>query len=102
MPTFTKKTLDELGRIPVQDEGRVKPLSTYAAFTLLRIYHRRSFRDAKDVKWSASAWFLRTTLYPRVALDDEIFTIEDSNVLDAMGLTSTKKRKRDRYSFRPS
>ena len=100
VPKFTAKTLDAAGRLPVQDQGRVKPLSTYAAFTLLRIHHKRTFRDSQDAKWKPTAWFLRTTLYPLAAIDDEIFTIEESKTLDAIGLGDIKKKRRDRYSLR--
>ncbi|MHC4850244.1 MAG: hypothetical protein ACYTEG_17595, partial [Planctomycetota bacterium] len=73
IPTFTDEALDALGRLPVQDQGRVKPLATYAAFTLLNLHHKRNFKLPDGRRIKPTEWWLRTVLFPREAGDDKVF-----------------------------
>ena len=41
---FSRDTIDVFARLPVQEGGRIKPLSTYANFTLLALNGMRSVR----------------------------------------------------------
>lgn len=99
VPAFTAPTLDAASRIPVQDQGRVKPLSTYADFSLLNIHHRRTFALTDDRKLSGIEWFLRTALFPDATANERVFRVEDSDVLDEIGLGTIKRKKRDLYSY---
>ncbi|MHC4953631.1 MAG: cytochrome c biogenesis protein [Planctomycetota bacterium] len=101
IPTITKATLDAADHIPVQDQGRVKPLSTFAAFTLLNLHHKRKFELPDERKIKPTEWYLRTVLFPRRAMDDKVIRIEDSDVLDDIGMSAlkAKKKKRDLYSY---
>jgi len=99
IPEFTAKSLDSLGLVPVQNEGRVKPLASYAAFTMLELHHKRTFTLADGRRIKPTEWWLRTVLFPDRAVDDKIFRIEDSDVLDQVGLGDIKRKKRDLYSF---
>jgi len=102
IPEFTPETLEALGLIPVQDQGRVKPLATYADFTLLQLRHKRKFKLDDDHTLRPIEWFLRTVLFPEQAANDKVILIEDSDVLDEIGLGTLKasKKKRDVYSYR--
>ncbi len=99
IPEFTEATLEAASLIPVQDGGRVKPLATYADFTLLGILHKRTLKLSDGRKIKPTEWFLRTVLFPERAADDPVFRIEDSAVLDEIGLGDIKKKKRDIYSY---
>jgi ABC-type transport system involved in cytochrome c biogenesis permease subunit len=99
VPTLSGTTLDAASRIPVQDQGRVKPLSTFADFTLLNIHHRRTFQLADARKLNGIEWFLRTALFPDATADERVFRIEDSDVLDEIGLGAIKRKRRDLYSY---
>ena len=102
IPEFTPETLEALALIPVQDQGRVKPLATYADFTLLQLRHKRKFKLEDGRTINPREWFLRTVLFPEQAADDKVILIEDYDVLDEIGLGNLKKdrKKRDLYSYR--
>ena len=99
-PELTAELLDAASRIPVLDQGRIKPLSTVAAFTLLGIHHKRTFKDAEGVKHKALPWLLHTMLAPEQARGQAIFLVANHDALDAIGLERSEgKKRRDRYSY---
>jgi ABC-type transport system involved in cytochrome c biogenesis permease subunit len=90
---------DVVAIIPVQDEGRVKPLNTWAGFALLKLNHRRSCKDARGKTLDHLDWFLDTVFRPDWARHHVCFLIQTSEILDAIGLSDAIKKKRDRYSY---
>ncbi|MCX5769755.1 MAG: hypothetical protein NTZ09_05720, partial [Candidatus Hydrogenedentes bacterium] len=91
------ETLKLFAALPVQDEGRVKPLDTYARFKLLKLNGRRSFRDGDGRSGSALAWLLDCLFFPEEAARYETFVVDNSDVIVALGLP--EKSRRDRYSY---
>jgi ABC-type transport system involved in cytochrome c biogenesis permease subunit len=94
------------GRIPVQDRGRVKPLSTFAGFRMLNINGKRGYRVPEGFelptgkeKLDPVRWLLDVCLFPEQARHYEIFVVDDRAVLDAIGLQMEGRKRRDRYSF---
>ena len=102
------------GRIPVQDRGRVKPLSTFAGFRMLNLNGTRTYRvpvgfglpTSKDEagddhveKLDPVRWMLDVCLFPEQARHYEIFMVNDKAVLDAIGFSMNGRKRRDRYSF---
>jgi len=85
--------------LPVQDGGRVKPLHTYAGFTLLRLTGKRSIETPAGERLSPIEWLLDTFFYPDAAADYPTFLIQNDEVLRAVGISLAGKKKRDRYSF---
>ena len=83
--------LGPLQRIVVVEGGRTMPLDSYARFTLLRLSGRRSYDRRPAIEWLARVLFT-----PNETHDDEIFVVDNPEVIDAMGLPS---RGRDRYSL---
>ena len=83
--------LGPLQRIVVVEGGRVMPLDSYARFTLLRLSGRHSYARRPAIEWLARALFT-----PNETHEDEIFLVDNPEVVDAMGLES---RGRDRYSL---
>lgn len=86
--------LDDFGRLPVLDGGRVKPLDTLARNDLMVISNRQTMRDEKGRSRSATQWLLDVlTSNPKVAALDnpaaakaKVFRIENDQVLSLLGL----------------
>jgi ABC-type transport system involved in cytochrome c biogenesis permease subunit len=85
--------------LPVQDGGRVKPLQTFARYSLLEVNHRQTVKDPAEESLSAVEWLLDCWFRPDVARNLECFSVDDSSVLDALGVSIPGKKKRDRYSY---
>ena len=83
--------LGPLQRLVVVEGGRTMPLDSYARFTLLRLSGRRSLDRRPAIEWLARVLFT-----PNETHDDQIFVVDNPEVIDAMGLQS---RGRDRYSL---
>jgi len=96
-PRVTQRTIELFELLPVQDGGRIKPLSTLADFTLLRISGRKSLTRADETRASSTEWLLDVCFYPQAADVERVFRVDDGAALDAVGITHQKKR--DRYSF---
>lgn len=96
-PEWDRETLRMFSELPVQDGGRVKPLDTYAAFTLLQLNGRRSCPDLSGERLTPIEWLLDCLFYPEQAGKYPVFRVENSEVLVALGLQP--KRKRDNYSY---
>jgi len=109
---WSKETVRVAEALPVQDGGRVKPFSTYAGFTMLRLYGSRSMKieapnpDAEKAKTKPfiavtlkpTDWLLDCLFRPELAVDFPTFRIDNSAVVQAVGLEGGSKR--DRYSYR--
>ncbi|MCE2928590.1 MAG: cytochrome c biogenesis protein CcsA, partial [Candidatus Caenarcaniphilales bacterium] len=76
-------------QIPIQDEGRIKPLDTYARYIMLRFSGKES---AKSINELASIIF-----EPEKSITEDIFLINDPETVEALGLSAKHSRK---YSFK--
>ncbi|MFT7463361.1 MAG: ABC-type transport system involved in cytochrome c biogenesis permease subunit [Pseudohongiellaceae bacterium] len=85
--------------LPIQDGGRIKPLHTFANFSLLRFSGKRSVVTATEEKLTPIEWLLDSMFYPERARDYPVFLVDNLNVLAAMGLDTSVLKPRDRYSF---
>ncbi len=93
------QVLEAAERTPIQDGGRVKPLSTYAGYLMLRLNGKRSLATPQGEKLSPTAWLLDVMFFPSQAAQYQCFMVQDIQVIEAIGLDLEGKRKRDRYSF---
>jgi len=90
--TWSAATLDAMGSLPVQEGGRVKPLSAYAAALLHLTHGRRDMKldldgDGKpDVTLTPIEWLLDVWCFPDTAANYPLFRIENVEVLDAIGI----------------
>ena len=75
----------------VIEDGRRKPLDSYARNTLLRYSGRERYAGQPAIDWLA-----RVLLSPQETYRDEVFLIDHPEVLEAIGVSS---RGRGRYSF---
>ncbi|MCB9909208.1 MAG: cytochrome c biogenesis protein CcsA [Planctomycetes bacterium] len=99
---YSKEILDTFGAIPVQDGGRIKPLSTLAGFKMLRFYGKRSMKSgglAPEETLNPEAWLLDCFFFPEQAKRYPNFVIQYKAVAVAIGLDLETKKKRDRYSY---
>ena len=84
--------------LPVQDGGRIKPLHTYAGFTLLRFNGKRSLETLDGTVLTPVEWLLDVFLFPELAKTDPVFLVQNGEVAEAIGLPSGNKG-RTRYSL---
>ena len=85
--------LEQWKKIIILEEGRKKPLDTFAKNLLKSLSARSKYPGG-----SASSWLARLLLLPDSAEDDEIILIESMDVLNAINLTG--KKAHSRYSFK--
>jgi ABC-type transport system involved in cytochrome c biogenesis permease subunit len=91
--------LELFATLPVQDAGRVKPLDTYARFSLLRINAKRTVTlPESGQRLSALEWLLDCFFYPETAKTYPVFSVDSSEVIIAMRLPAHAE-KRDRYAY---
>ena len=93
--------LDEQFRsLPIQSEGRVKPLGTVADFTLLKFNGKRSFTDSAGERMSSIQWLKQVIFFPEKSDDFEHFLTDYANALNSVGMPSNQiKKKRMRFSY---
>ncbi len=94
---WDSETLDLFATLPMQDGGRIKPMDTYANYELLKFRARASCKNLEDEMISGLEWLLDTLFFPEKAKQYEVFLVENSEALDAVGMAYEKKR--DRYSY---
>ena len=98
---WSKEAITAAEAIPIQSGGRIKPLSTYAGFTMLGLHGARSMAIEGDngitYKIKPTAWLLDALFRPRFALEQPTFRVDNSAALEAVGIKP--RGKRDRYSY---
>ncbi|MBL8012562.1 MAG: cytochrome c biogenesis protein CcsA [Candidatus Omnitrophica bacterium] len=78
-------------RLPVLDNGRIKPLDTYARSTLLQFSGRQSYN-----RKPAIVWLVRLLFAPDETKSSKIFLINHPSIARSLGIASEPHR---RYSF---
>ena len=82
----------DYGDIPIQENGRIKPLDTFARNQLLSIYSKRTLKSPafpKNVdskKLSAIDWFFDIAVHPNDADKYRVFNIRNPEVVGSLGL----------------
>lgn len=101
---FTPWAADSIALVetlPLQDGGRVKPFSTFAGFTMLRLHGARSMKiedsEGNEHQIKPTAWLLDVLFRPQFAVDQPTFRIDNSAALEAISVPI--RGKRDRYSY---
>ncbi len=80
-----------LEQLPILDGGRVMPLDSFARHTLLAISGKSSFSNKPAILWAA-----RTMFTPELTDQDEIFLVDNPEVVEALGIAA---KSRARYSY---
>ena len=82
----------EFQEIPVQENGRIKPLDTFARNQLLSIYSKRTLKspafpeNVDSKKLSAIDWFFDIAVHPNDADKYRVFNIRNPEVVGSLGL----------------
>ncbi len=85
------KSFEVFKRIPILENGRVKPLETYAQNVLLQFSGKRTFNQKPAISWLA-----RLLFSPESTRQDKIFLINNPAIPESLGIKPDLKR---RYSF---
>ncbi len=80
--------------VPIQEEGRIKPLDTFAKNQLLRIYGKRTLSD-NDI--SSTDWLFGGLIGDPKILSIPVFYIINPEVIHALELDMNEGRK---YTFK--
>lgn len=97
-PPWNRETLDLFATLPVQDGGRVKPLDTFAQFTLLALNGSRTLSLPSGERRGHLEWMLDCLFYPDAAKAYPCFLVSTYDAIDAIGVAPHAK-KRDRYAY---
>ena len=92
-PSSADLSLEELQKVIILENGRKKPLDTYAQNTLKQLSGRSKYQRTPAIQWLGKILF-----NPRASVDDQVFLINHPDVLNAIGMTPTG-RNRGRYSY---
>jgi ABC-type transport system involved in cytochrome c biogenesis permease subunit len=84
-------SMDCLASVTILDNGRLKPLDTYARKNLVQFSGRQRYHGMSAIQWLGRVMFV-----PLTAADDKVFLINNPEVVDAIGIAPEKRR---RYSF---
>ncbi len=101
-PEWEEDVLELFRTLPIQDGGRIKPLDTYAGFTLLSFNANREWKPGiKDDESYRThiEWLVDTLLYPETARDYKVFFIENDDVLKDIGVDTSGNKRYARYSY---
>jgi ABC-type transport system involved in cytochrome c biogenesis permease subunit len=85
------KSLEIFKRIPILDNGRVKPIDSYARHILLQFSGKDTFNRHPAINWLTALIFA-----PDSTKDDKIFLINNPDIPSALNIESDTHR---RYSF---
>jgi len=97
--TWDQETIDIASSIPIQDGGRIKPLSTFARFRLIAMCGKSTLKDPEYGRMKPMHWLLNVLFFTDEARKYKVFVVQSSDVLDAIGLADTVRKKRDSYSY---
>ncbi|MCR4336717.1 MAG: cytochrome c biogenesis protein CcsA [Candidatus Omnitrophica bacterium] len=84
-------SLESFKRIPVLNQGRIKPLESYAQNLLLLFSGKTHYKKETAVEWLARFLFA-----PRTTFNDKIFLINSPEIAEALKIEPDKHR---RYSY---
>ncbi len=93
-PHWSKETLELASRLPIQDGGRIKPLSTFARFELVKFSGRSRLKIEDKTRLGSMEWLLNTLFYPDLTKDFKVILIENPAVMQMLGLPDEDPRTR--------
>jgi ABC-type transport system involved in cytochrome c biogenesis permease subunit len=91
---WPEEVVSTFARIPVLDEGRVKPIQTVAHFTLLELRGRTTLPihvGGEAHRLSASEWLLDAFFRPELAKDYPVFLVDDTAAVKTIGGRTVEK-----------
>jgi ABC-type transport system involved in cytochrome c biogenesis permease subunit len=94
LPALAENSFDYelVKKIPIQAEGRIKPLDSYAKYLLISLSGKSKLDSDSHIEW-----FTKLIFNPESSANKKIFLINNPELLEALGLESDHSR---RYSFK--
>lgn len=80
--------------IPILDEGRYKPMISFAQSTLLKISGTKRWKKKTAIEFMCQLLF-----EPENLINEQLFLIKDKDILRSLGLPPIKNQKRYSFSF---
>jgi ABC-type transport system involved in cytochrome c biogenesis permease subunit len=97
-PTWDEEILELAAILPIQEGGRVKPLDTFAQFTMLKLNGKRFMTTEDGKKLYPVEWLLNCLFYPEHARNFKHFRVDFDEVITSVGLEAHDE-KRSNYSY---
>ena len=99
---WSEEVLEAAGDLPVQSGGKVKPLSVHANFYMLKLHGSRTMKIRAEeggevIEIGPVAMYLDTLFRPDLAMQLPVFLVDDSDLVEPLGVKVDKKRAR--YSY---
>ena len=85
------QSLEAFAEIVILDNGRLKPMDTYAGNVLVQISGKAAFSHKPAIEWLA-----RTLFSSQNSFNDNVLLINNPEIADALGIAPQKHR---RYNF---
>jgi ABC-type transport system involved in cytochrome c biogenesis permease subunit len=99
---WEKETVELMNQLPLHDGGRVKPFSTHAQFTMLRLRGDRKIvitsDGDKEISIKPTEWMMDCLFRPTLAVQMPTFRVDNSAAIEAIGIKPMGLR--DRYSYK--
>lgn len=96
------ETVELMNQLPLQDGGRIKPFSTHAQFTMLRLRGDRKIQiagvEGKTISIKPTEWMMDCLFRPTLAVEMPTFRVDNSAAIEAIGLKALGRR--DRYTYK--
>lgn len=90
----------QLGRIPVSDGGRTKPLDTFARNELLKLSGRQSYGVDGEMH-PAIEWLIEVWSKPELAAERRVFRIDHPDVLSLVGFNNPGRTRFSWHELSP-
>ena len=91
LPSWPRDTVERFARMPVQEDGRIKPVETMAAYKLLRFHGTRTLRlkyaDDSRRTLKPTEWLMDVLFYPEKARHYPLFVVDDPTAVSLAGIT---------------
>ncbi len=97
-PRWNEEIVSTMETLPIQEGGRIKPLDTYARFTMLALHGKRAMKLPNGTKLTPTEWLLDCLFYPEIAKTYPTFIVDNADTITSLGLKRHEKR-RDRYTY---
>ena len=83
--------------VPIQEDGRIKPINSYASNQLLKFYGKKVYKDeVNNKKINSAVWLYQLLTNPSEEVNRPIFNIVNPEVVTSLGLDRNNAHK---YSF---
>lgn len=96
---WSDAAVERAERLPVMDQGRLRPLRAVAEDRLLRLSGRRGVVSGDGEALSATRWLLEVLFRPEAAARHPVLRLDDDGLAEALGLAAGEAQAGDLLSF---